>query len=130
MADDLKLTGAQAAYIGDAVWSLYVRKKMVLTNIRMVKTTPIITHGYVNAASQAKVIKSWLNQKILSDKEIGWFKAGRNIKVNHPSNHGDIESYRYASGFEAILGQLYMHGLTIRLYELMDKAYDSMSGLL
>ena len=126
MADDLRLTGAQAAYIGDAVWSLYVRRKMVLTNIRMAQTTTIITQGYVNAVSQAKVIMSWLNQGILSEDEIRWFKAGRNIKINHPSNHEDIESYRYASGFEAILGQLYMHGLTIRLYQLMDQAYDSM----
>lgn len=125
MAADL-MTGAQAAYIGDAVWSLYIRTKMVETNIRMAKTTPIVTHGFVNAASQANIIKSWLDQGILNDEEIQWFKAGRNIKVNHPSNHHDMESYRYASGFEAILGQLYMRGLNQRLDELMDKAYQSM----
>ena len=122
MAADL-MTGAQAAYIGDAVWSLYIRCKLVETNIRMAKTTPIVSNGFINASKQAMIIKSWLHQGILNDMELSWFKAGRNIKINHPSNHSDIESYRYASGFEAILGQLYIHGLNQRLDELMDKAY-------
>ena len=129
MADDLMLTGAQAAYIGDAVWNLFIKKQVVLTNIRMAKTT-IMTHRFVNASIQATIVLHWLDQGILTDQEILWFKQGRNIKINHPSNHKDIANYRYASGFEAILGYLYMTNAIQRLDQLLDNAYTFMVGSL
>lgn len=107
------------AYIGDAVFELAVRTHVVMGGRRKIRDIHHDTVEVVKAESQARVIRHMYNN--LSEKEQEIVKRGRNAKSTPPRN-ADLGDYKMSTGFEALLGFLYLKGDEQRLLYLIDQA--------
>ena len=108
------------AYLGDAVYELYIRNKQVQNSYEKVDILQKKKLHYVTAKAQANILSNLLDKNILTEEELDIVKRGRNYKRStHPKNT-DIITYKMATGFEALLGYLYYHGKNDRLNEILE----------
>ncbi len=108
------------AFIGDGVYGLLVRERLVLVN-RPVGTLHKKSVELVNAHAQALAMQSIMDK--LTEDEIAIYKRGRNANsVRHPKN-SDLTEYRMATGLEALFGYLYLSNNHSRLYELFNMIF-------
>ena len=113
------LNPQELAYIGDAVYELYIRKHNIYNGIRKVINLQTETVKYVKAEYQAKAIKYIMDNNILTEKEINICKTARNFKTNNKARHTDILTYKHATSFEALIGYLYLNNNINRMEELI-----------
>lgn len=112
------------AYVGDAVYELYIRTKLAAYPAKMQKLhRRAVT--YVQAASQAEIIHAW--EPELTEEERDVVRRGRNAKSGMP-RHADVVEYRYSTGMEALIGHLYLTGQEERLLELLSKIIPTMDS--
>ena len=117
-ADTTKL-----AYIGDAVYEVFVRLKSAEACGRHAGDMNRYTVHYVRADSQALAAKK-LSDGIYTDEELALFKRARNrTNTAHPRGCTPSE-YKLATGFEAVIGWLYICGDRGRLVEIVDKSLE------
>lgn len=109
------------AYLGDAVYELYIRKKLIDSGITKAGDLQKNAINYVSAKRQASILDKLIKNNYLTDDEIDIIKRGRNYKKDaHPKNT-DIITYKLSTGFEALIGYLYYHQKNDRLDELLEK---------
>jgi len=106
------------AYIGDAVFELLVRTHIVSAGQRRMKEIHLGTVEMVKAESQARIIRQIVDE--LSETEQDIVRRGRNTRSSPPKN-ADMQAYRMSTGFEALLGYLYLKGDQERLIYLVNK---------
>ena len=111
------------AYIGDSVYDLFIRTKVIEKGNRHVTDLHKESVKFVKAHSQAVSVHA-IEDKLTED-ELQVMKRGRNAKSTPPKN-ADMTDYRYATGFEALIGYLYLEGKEERLKEVLDMAYDAL----
>lgn len=117
-AEDIAmLSPLQLAYIGDAVYELLVRTYLLKKKLP-VKELHKSTIKYVKAKAQADIVH--ILEDILSEEEQGVVKKGRNAKTNTMPKNADMIDYKYATGFEALIGYLYLLGQDSRIEELFE----------
>lgn len=104
------------AYVGDAVYELYVRTKLAAYPGKVHKLHRMAV-SYVNASCQAEIIHAW--EPNLTDEEKDVVRRGRNAKGG-TTHSGDVVDYRYSTGMEALIGHLYLSGQRERLTELLN----------
>lgn len=115
---DLKeLSPLALAYVGDAVFELYIRTKLVAYPAKMNELHRSAVK-YVQAARQAEIIHAWEPDLTPEEREV--VRRGRNAKSGVPRRSDAVE-YRYSTGMEALLGYLYLSGQQERLLELLGK---------
>lgn len=107
------------AYLGDAVYELYVRKHLINSGIRNVNELQQKSLDYVSAKSQRQILEDLTNRNILTIEEQNIIKKGRNVK-SHKSKTTDIVTYRLSTGFECLIGYLYQNNKQ-RLEEIMEE---------
>ena len=107
------------AYVGDAVFELMVRTHLVKAGNRKVKNLHRDAVAIVKAESQARVIRQMFDSLSEAEQEI--VMRGRNAKSTAP-RHVDVQEYRMSTGFEALLGYLYLKGDEERLHTLVNMA--------
>ena len=96
------------AYLGDAIYEVYIRKYLIDKNIVKVDNLQKEAVKYVSAKAQSKIINNLIEQNILTEEELEIFYRARNHKgTRHPKNT-DIVTYKHSTGFEAIIGYLYL----------------------
>ena len=105
------------AFVGDGVYSLYIRQKIVLEDKLQGKDLHLQVINYVKAAGQSNFIEKLLPN--LNDIEMSVFKRARNYKTLSQSKNSNIIDYRRATGLEALLGYLYLIGEEKRLNEIL-----------
>ncbi len=105
------------AYIGDSIYDLVIRTWVLSQGAKAVGRIHKEVSGYVNANAQAQIYHRISDQ--LSDAEIAAFKRGRNAKSGSTPKNADLKTYKTATGFEAVLGYLYMEGQMARIIELI-----------
>ena len=108
------------AYVGDAVFELFVREKLV--NIGIVKVDELQKHAikYVSAKGQKNILDNLIDNNVLTDMELDIVRRGRNNKRSiHPKNT-DILTYKISTGFEALIGYLYLNKEYNRLLEIFS----------
>lgn len=108
------------AYLGDSVYELYIRKYLVGKGISKVKELQSQSIKYVSAKSQTNYLKQLMDNKILTEEEINIVKCARNHKSNHKPKNCDIVTYKYATGFEALIGYLYLKEEIYRIEEIIN----------
>jgi ribonuclease III family protein len=108
------------AYIGDAVCSLFIRQWLTGPGGN-VKGLTQMAAGYSCAQGQAKAVETLLPH--LSEEEADILRRGRNAKCGAVPRNCDPVDYRIATGFEALMGWLYVQGKQERLEELLLLAY-------
>lgn len=108
------------AYLGDAVYEVYVRDYLIKKGIAKVEELQKEAINLVSAKSQSKILDYLINNNILSDDEINIVKRGRNYKrESHPKNT-DIITYKMSTGFETLIGYLYFDNKTDRINEIIN----------
>lgn len=106
------------AYLGDCVYELYVRSRLLAKGNLPIKTLHKSAVKYVRAAAQAEFFCK-IEDK-LSEKEKEVYKRGRNAK-SHPPKNADMMDYKMATGVETLIGYLYLKGEDARLAELLSE---------
>ena len=115
------------AFIGDGVYELFVRSRIVgNTNAPAGKLHKMCVH-YVKAQAQAEAAKTMMDT--LSEDEMWVFKRGRNAKSPTVPKNADVTDYRLATGFEALIGYLYLEGKEERITELCALAMETVEGM-
>lgn len=105
------------AFIGDGVHTLFVRDKVVKTSNLLVNRCHINSAKFCNAKSQAKKLDLLLDS--LSEDELNIVRRARNSKTHNIAKNSDIETYKKATSFEALVGYLYLKGNYKRLNEIL-----------
>lgn len=106
------------AYVGDCVYELYIRTNLVnKTNLKPHKLH-IETIKYVKAKSQARILEKI--QDTLTEEEKDIVRRGRNAESHHLPKNSNVQEYRYATAFEALIGYLYLTKKSSRLKEILD----------
>lgn len=114
-----ELSPAVWAYIGDAVYELFIRNKMLAKGPARTKMLHQEVTARVKASFQAELVRRLEND--LSEAELNILKRGRNVKSGHTPDSVDVVTYRYSTAFEALIGYLYLDGKISRLTELLEK---------
>lgn len=110
------------AYIGDCVYDLIIRTIVIDLGNGKVKNFHRITSSIVKATSQAKLMKVIMED--LTQEEEAVYRHGRNTKSATSAKNASIVDYRVATGFEALIGYLYLKHETSRALELVKKGLE------
>lgn len=117
------------AYIGDSVLELIVRT--VVTNKYHTKVSKInhICSDLVKATAQAKMIRYLLDNDCLSLEEKSVYKRGRNANSLTKAKNAGISEYKMSTGFEALLGFLYLNNKVDRILHLVKVGIESINNM-
>lgn len=108
------------AYMGDSVYSVYIRKYLIDLGISKVDKLQKDSIDYVSAKAQARFVDEMISSGFFTQEELDIFYRARNHKgTRHPKNT-DIVTYKYSTGFEAIIGYLYLENNINRIEEIID----------
>lgn len=110
------------AYMGDAVYELHVRRHLIANGSVKPHSLHRSAVEFVSAKSQSRVLFYWQEAGVLTEEEEGIVRRGRNAKSGTIPKNTDVQTYRYSTAFEALIGYLYLSGKTERLEELIDSA--------
>jgi|SRR5699024_2771853 len=110
------------AYMGDAVYELYVREHLVQSG--QVKPNQLHQKAiqFVSAKAQAKIILGWLEEGYLSEEEERIVYRGRNAKSGSIPKNTSVQTYRYSTAYEALIGYQYLMKNEERLNELLARS--------
>lgn len=111
----------ELAYVGDAVYEVYIRKHVCAELSNRVDKMHKKAVRYVSAKGQAKAAKQMV-KGFLTEEEIKIVKRGRNHKVTSRPHGADAREYKWATGFEALIGYLELNGEQSRLEEVVGEA--------
>ncbi len=115
------------AYIGDAVYELLIRTKVINHGSMQVNKMHKKSSSLVKAETQATLIK--VLQEELTEEELAVYKRGRNAKSATTAKHAAMIDYRMATGFEALIGYLYLTGSYERLLMLVHDGLEKIGEL-
>lgn len=110
------------AYLGDAVYEMYIRTYIINNFKGNVNYLNKNTVKYVRASAQASIVKT-LESKF-SEQEMTIVKRGRNQKSISVPKNASITEYKLATGFESLIGHLYLTGSTERIYEIIKMGIE------
>lgn len=107
------------AYIGDGIYEVIIRTVIVDEANRQVNKIHKAASNLVKAETQAKMIHFIMDD--LTEEEVKIYKRGRNAKAVTRAKNASMSDYRTATGFEALMGWLYLTGQSERMMELIKK---------
>ena len=113
---------AALSYIGDAIHSLYVRKMLVARGLTKSADLNREALRYVTAEAQAKMYEK-IKDELLPEEADVFRRASNSTHLNRPK-HATGRDYRYATGFEAVLGMLDFQKNGARLEYLLRKSHE------
>ena len=111
------------AFLGDAVYSLYVREKLVQSGTGKAGDLQRASSKVVSAKGQSEFLERVLPLLTQDEEEI--YKRGRNAKKATKSKSASVAEYARSTGFEAVLGYLYLTGQEERINELLSLIEDT-----
>lgn len=123
IATDLReINGGVLAYIGDSVYELYSRCHVAGKTASDSGKMHRVNINYVSAASQAKAMRELESE--LDETEASYFRRGKNSNPPTMSKNCSPADYMYATGFEALLGFLFLDNREERLEYIITKTFD------
>lgn len=111
------------AYIGDGVFDVVIRTVVILKSGKQVNDLHRQTSRIVKAETQAAMIQGLLDNELLTEEEKSIYKRGRNTRSHTVAKNASVADYRKATGFEAVMGYLYLTRQTERILELTTKGF-------
>lgn len=117
-ADIQMLNPLVLAYVGDSVYDTFVRTLLVSSGYGQVAKLHKMSVEFVKAKAQADILAKI--SELLSEEEQDIVRRGRNTKSATIPKNADISDYRYATGFEALIGFLYLTGQLERLMDIVE----------
>lgn len=110
------------AYIGDAIFELVIRTVLVERKNTQPEKLHKAATKIVKAETQAVMIE--LLKEDLTEEEMAVFKRGRNAKAVTRAKNATMSEYRRATGFEALMGYLYLKGDMERMIQLISMGIE------
>lgn len=110
------------AYIGDCIFDLVIRSVVVLHGNRAVNDLHRFTAHIVKAQTQARMIEALYDD--LTEEEQAVYRRGRNAKSHFSAKNASLGDYHKATGYEALVGYLYLTGQTDRAVKLIKLGLD------
>ena len=107
------------AYVGDAIYELYIRTNLVNKTKLKPHKLHIESIKYVKAKAQADILKRLMDD--LTEEEKGIVRRARNAENHHLPKNADPEDYMYSTAFEGLVGYLYLSKKDERLKEILEK---------
>jgi len=115
------------AYIGDAIYDLVIRTMLIMRGNSQVNKLHKRASNFVKAAAQKQIME--VLEPLLTPQEHSYYKRGRNAKSFTTAKNASIVEYRVATGFEALLGFLYLTGQMDRLMELVKVGTNALTQI-
>ena len=112
------------AYIGDCVFDLIIKSMVISKGNKQVQKLHEETSKYVQASAQSAMMRAM--QPHLTEEEHAVYRRGRNTRSVSPAKNQSITDYRRATGFEALIGYLYLKREYDRLMELVKIGLGSL----
>ncbi|GGJ93293.1 mini-ribonuclease 3 [Lentibacillus kapialis] len=126
--DARQMKSLALAYMGDAVYEVHVRAHLLKSGT--VKPNQLHKEAvtFVSAKSQAAIVMHWLKTKYLTGEEEKVVNRGRNAKSGTVPKNTSVQTYRYSTAFETLIGYYYLLENTERLDELLNAAVTFVEG--
>ncbi|MBU1020650.1 MAG: ribonuclease III [Firmicutes bacterium] len=118
-----QLSGNTLAYLGDSVFEMAVREHLIAKGITKVDELHKQAIVFTSATGQMKAFD--FLEPLLSENEINIFKRGRNGESTRKPKNASLATYQKATGFEALVGYLYIENQHQRLHELFEKIFEN-----
>lgn len=112
------------AYMGDAVFDLVIKSVILNRGNKPVQKLHKETSAIVQASAQSRIMR--VIQEKLTEEEHQVYKRGRNSKTVSPAKNQSVTDYRRATGFEALIGYLYLNREYQRMLELIKLGLDGL----
>ena len=112
------------AYIGDSIYDLIVKSLVLNEGNCQVQKLHLRTSFFVQAKTQSLMMRTLQEQ--LTEEEHAVYKRGRNAKSVSPAKNQSVTDYRRATGFEAVLGYLYLKKDWKRMLDLVKTGFESL----
>lgn len=113
------------AFIGDSAYEIAVRTLLVKRGNARPNDLNRQKNGLVKASAQSAMMRTL--EEHLTERESGIFRRGRNAKSNTMAKNATVSDYRRATGFEALMGYLYLTGQHKRMLELIHMGIDAVT---
>lgn len=123
-ADVKQLNALALAYMGDAVLERAVREHLLVNGMIRPNALHREATNYVSAKAQSLIVHTMLDNEFLTEEETATYRRGRNAKSGTVPKNTDVQTYRASTGFEAVLGSLYLRGEHDRVEELLRYAIE------
>ena len=111
------------AYMGDAVYEKFIREYVIRQGLCKNGLLHKKSIKYVSAKGQSQILKEI--EDFLTDEEKDIVRRGRNSNPHSTAKNADIVEYKYATGFEASIGWLYLNEKEERLEEILKKCVEN-----
>ena len=117
------LSSLALAYYGDAIYEVFIRGRVIRRGASpKVDVLNKESVHYVNAAAQAKAMKTMIEEGFLFDDEIAVAKRARNHRTATKAKNADPVDYKWATALEALIGWLKLNDRENRMTEIMEEA--------
>ena len=110
------------AYVGDCVYELYIRTKLINETNMKPHALHIEAIKYVKAQAQAEILNKIYDKLTEEEKEI--VRRGRTAENHHIPKNANVQEYMYSTAYEALIGYLYLTKQTERLQEILRISVD------
>ncbi|WP_066366289.1 Mini-ribonuclease 3 [Neobacillus fumarioli] len=121
--DAHQLNALALAYMGDAVFETYVRRHLLQSGQARPHQLHRKATKYVSAKAQCQILFRMMDEALLNEEELAVVMRGRNAKSGTVPKNTDVQTYRYSTAFEALIGYLYLTKKEERLNELVSKVF-------
>jgi ribonuclease-3 family protein len=118
------LSPLNLAYVGDAIYEVIIRTVILEEGNAPVNKLNAKARNFVKAESQALFMHKLVEDGALTEQEESIYRRGRNAKSYTSAKNASLSDYRTATGFEALMGYLYLEGQTKRMLELILRAVE------
>lgn len=122
--DVVEYNGTSLAYIGDAVMSLYVREMLLEKGFQKPDVLQKKSVAWVSANAQAYFLMTLKDQEFFTEEEWSIVLRGRNTNISSKAKNATVQTYRLSTGFEALIGYLYLSKQENRLKELWQAVLE------
>ena len=126
-ADLREVSPLVLAYIGDAVYEVYARCHASIYGAGNNNKLHKRTIKYVSAEAQAEISRQLLDE--LTETETDYFRRGKNSNPHASSKNASHADYMYATGFEALIGYLFMDNQESRMEYLIQRSFEIADGI-
>lgn len=108
------------AYLGDSIYEVYIRTYLINKGIYNVNILQKEAIKYVSAKSQSIFLNNMIEKNFFNEEELKIIHRGRNHKSHKAPKNTDVISYKKATGFETLIGYLYIRNKKNRINEIMN----------
>ena len=109
---------------GDAVWSLLVREHLIEMGYNRPNDLQLKSIKMVSAKAQRKIYETLDEEGYFTDTEKDYFRRGRNFSSKTTPKNTNVITYRYSTGFESLIGFLYLEKNHGRIEDIFNRAKE------